>query len=100
MSLPLDEALFDLDKFESELSTQPKQNIAHFRHALSQTYQEMSDRFWAGRSASELVYLQANFIDEILRHAWHQFFPQPDEHIALIAVGGYGRGDASSRGRG
>jgi [protein-PII] uridylyltransferase len=93
MAAQLDEAFFSLSEFEAALSTQPNQNIPQFRAALNRAYSEMSERFWAGRSATELVYMQAAFLDEILRHAWRQFFAETDQHIALVAVGGYGRGE-------
>ncbi|MBI1421977.1 MAG: [protein-PII] uridylyltransferase [Gammaproteobacteria bacterium] len=93
MAAQLDEALFNLPQFESALSTQPNKNIPLFRHALTSAYAEMSERFWAGRSATELVYMQASLIDEILSHAWRQFFSATDKNIALMAVGGYGRGE-------
>jgi [protein-PII] uridylyltransferase len=93
MAAQLDEELFNLKEFETALATQPKQNISHFRAALNHAYSEMSERFWAGRSATELVYMQARLIDEILRHAWRQHFSDSDKNIALVAVGGYGRGE-------
>jgi [protein-PII] uridylyltransferase len=93
MTVQLDEALFNLNDFEAGLSTQAQQNISQFRNALNRAYAETSERFWAGRSATELVYQQAAFIDEILRHAWRQFFSDDDRNIALVAVGGYGRGE-------
>ncbi|MEJ2360359.1 MAG: [protein-PII] uridylyltransferase [Gammaproteobacteria bacterium] len=93
MAAKLDDALFNLHKFETSLTDQASQNIPHFRNALNHAYEEMSERFWAGRSATELVYLQAALIDEILGHAWRQFFAGDDQNIALLAVGGDGRGE-------
>ena len=93
MTVQLDDALFNLNEFEAALNTQPTETISHFRRALSHAYDEMSERFWAGRSATELVYLQASLIDEILGHAWRLYFSDNDKNIALVAVGGYGRGE-------
>ena len=93
MGAQLDEELFNLKEFETALNNQPNKTISHFRTALNHAYSEMSERFWAGRSATELVYMQAQFIDEILRHAWLQYFDDTDKNIALVAVGGYGRGE-------
>ena len=93
MAAQLDEALFNLSEFEAAISSQPKKAVTHFRAALTRAYNEMSERFWAGRSATELVYMQARLIDEILHHAWLQYFSKPDTNIALVAVGGYGRGE-------
>jgi len=93
MAAQLDESLFDLQEFEAALKTQPHKAITHFRAALARASGEISERFWAGRSATELVYLQSRFIDIILTHAWRLYFPDTDKNIALIAVGGYGRGE-------
>lgn len=93
MAVLLDDALFDVDAFKSSLTKQADQNIAHFRDALANAHAEMAERFWAGRSATELVYLQAALIDEVLGLAWQQFFDADEDHVALIAVGGYGRGE-------
>ncbi len=93
MAVQLDDALFNLAEFEATLKDQSNQTISHFRSALSHAYGEISERFWAGRSATELVCLQARFIDEILDHAWRLYFSESDNNIALVAVGGYGRGE-------
>lgn len=93
MSAMLDDALFNVNAFKSSLTEQASQNIAHFRDVLTSAHAEMAERFWAGRSATELVYLQAALIDEVLSLAWQQFFDAQDNNIALLAVGGYGRGE-------
>lgn len=93
MTALLDEAIFNITEFETALSSHPNKVISHFRTALNHAHQELSERFWAGRSATELVYMQAHLIDEILGHAWRLFFSDKDKNIALVAVGGYGRGE-------
>ncbi len=40
-----------------------------------------------------LIHQRANFIDRLLQLAWQHFMPADDDGIALIAVGGYGRGE-------
>lgn len=93
MAAQLDEKLFNQEEFEASLNSQPNKSISHYRAALARAYDEMSERYWAGRSATELVYMQARLIDEILGHAWRQHFSDIDKNIALVAVGGYGRGE-------
>jgi [protein-PII] uridylyltransferase len=93
MAVLLDDAVFNLNEFEAALANHPAKAISHFRALLNHAYTELSERFWAGRSASELVYMQATLIDEILGHAWRLYFSDTDKNIALIAVGGYGRGE-------
>jgi len=93
MAVHLDDAVFNLNEFETAVADHPDKAISHFRTALNRAHDELSERFWAGRSATELVYMQAALIDEILGHAWSLHFPEEDKNIALVAVGGYGRGE-------
>ncbi|QYK02519.1 bifunctional uridylyltransferase/uridylyl-removing protein GlnD [Shewanella psychrotolerans] len=60
--------------------------------ALKQQNQELLERFSAGESVTELVSQRCRFVDELLIKQWqlHQLTEHP---IALIAVGGYGRGE-------
>ncbi len=93
MSARLDRELFDHQQFQSALTNQPNQPIQVFRETLNQAKQVLESRFYAGRSATELVRQRALVVDEVLQHAWQQFFKPHDPDIALIAVGGYGRGE-------
>ena len=49
------------------------------------------ESFRAGTSASELIRRRSDFMDEILAIAWNQFLAGAGDHLALVAVGGYGR---------
>ena len=87
-----DKELFDEDAFDSALEehTSP---ISVFKKALSQSTDVLIERFKAGRAATELVHARAKVVDEVLKKAWLLYFPKDAEDIALIAVGGYGRGE-------
>jgi adenylate kinase family enzyme len=50
-------------------------------------------RFRAGRDIRRLVEDRAWFVDQILQEAWKRFTWSEDADIALLAVGGYGRGE-------
>ncbi len=93
MTKPLETELFDPDDFETQLTDSPNTPIPIFKAALTHANEILKQRFQQGRSATELVYLRAQVVDEILRHSWHRFFTATDLNIALIAVGGYGRGE-------
>ena len=62
------------------------------KNALKQQNQELLERFSAGESVTALVSQRCRFVDELLIAQWqaHQLDGTP---IALIAVGGYGRGE-------
>jgi [protein-PII] uridylyltransferase len=88
----LDTELFDAQTFDAALqSDQPP--LALFRDTLKAANQVLVDRFYAGRAATELVYARADLVDALLTRAWALSLPTHAEDIALLAVGGYGRGE-------
>ncbi len=100
MSLPADrvkpapdlQPIFDGAAFDQAL-TSDAQSVAIYREALKTGSQRLAERFRAGIPVTELVTARARLIDELLRRTWrtHQLGERSD--IALIAVGGYGRGE-------
>lgn len=88
----IDAELFDKTKFEYELQTQTN-NLTVFKTTLNNANEVLLQRFKAGRSATELVQARSHVVDEVLVKAWQQYFPDNSADIALLAVGGYGRGE-------
>ncbi|WP_439105988.1 [protein-PII] uridylyltransferase [Congregibacter sp.] len=66
--------------------------IPKLRNALQSASTQLDCEFGDGRSAGELLRSRATLIDDLLRHAW-EALGLPKERIALVAVGGYGRGE-------
>nr|VFJ60379.1 MAG: UTP--GlnB (protein PII) uridylyltransferase, GlnD [Candidatus Kentron sp. FW] len=64
-----------------------------FRNTLKTIRKTLQDRFFAGESAEILVRQQAEQIDVLLHRIWSQSLSSEISHIALVAVGGYGRGE-------
>ncbi len=93
MTQQIDAELFDQQAFDTELSQSRQPPIALFKHTLKQATETLFERFRAGRSATELVYARSRIADAVLQRAWARFFNPEDKDIALIAVGGYGRGE-------
>jgi [protein-PII] uridylyltransferase len=85
-------ALFDAHAFETSLSASSNP-VKLFRDTLRQAGQALQYRFLDGEQVASLVAHHARFIDDILIHAWHHSIGETAEEIALIAVGGYGRGE-------
>jgi [protein-PII] uridylyltransferase len=63
-----------------------------WRALLNQAHEELKERFLAEEPVEELVHARAALIDAVLRAAWRKHCPTQDRW-ALVAVGGYGRGE-------
>ena len=63
------------------------------RKALEEASRNIRDRFLAGESVVDLVHLRAAVIDELLLHLWQTHTDRCTDAAALVAVGGYGRGE-------
>ncbi len=80
---------FRQEKFRENLEKQP--SIAVFKDAISGINAHLEKRFFQEEDIRYLVSERSAFIDLILHYAWHQKAWGAD--IALVAVGGYGRGE-------
>jgi [protein-PII] uridylyltransferase len=69
------------------------QSTSHCRDALAAATENLSERFRAGESVVDLVTARSDVIDEILIRLWHEYAGHITNSAALVAVGGYGRGE-------
>ena len=55
----------------------------------------LAQRFWAGEDIETIVRSRAEFFDQLIRELWARIkWPEAAaQHVALFAVGGYGRGE-------
>lgn len=67
--------------------------LAAFRRALRAGGAALKQQFEAGQSVDALVRERARLMDELIQHAWRLHMGPAGETLALIAVGGYGRGE-------
>lgn len=88
----VDPELFDRGQFQAELALKSSP-IAAFKKAIRQAKDVLDARFANGRDIRRLVEDRAWCVDQILREAWARFDWSEDADIALLAVGGYGRGE-------
>ncbi len=85
-----DPQLFDKHAFLNDTTENPSA-ITHYKAALARGSQYLADKFERGAPVKELVYKRAWLIDQLLISAWAEHINSDD--MALVAVGGYGRGD-------
>ncbi|OQR35069.1 [protein-PII] uridylyltransferase [Pseudomonas sp. T] len=88
----VDPELFDRGQFQAELALKSSP-IAAFKKAIRQANEVLDARFNGGRDIRRLIEDRAWFVDQILQQAWNRFDWGDDADIALVAVGGYGRGE-------
>jgi [protein-PII] uridylyltransferase len=56
---------------------------------------ELGESFRSGRPVAELLKRRAQFVDALLVERWTHLLGSHAERLALVAVGGYGRGELS-----
>ena len=66
------------------------------RQFLVADEQALAQRFDAGEDVDALLEARARSVDGVVVHAWGRCFPEPDG-LALLATGGYGRGELFPR---
>lgn len=84
-------ALYDFQRLEEQLES----GLAHIpllKQALGLINQRLDQAFYDGADIRDLVYGRAWAMDQLLACTWRQFI-LPSHPIALLAVGGYGRGE-------
>jgi len=84
--------LFDAGRFDAEIDA-GSPPLPLFRAALRHGDQVLKERFARGVSSAQLVPARAALVDQLLTRAWRRLSDLPETHAALVAVGGYGRGE-------
>ena len=87
-----DPELFDPSQFQAELALKSSP-IAAFKKAIQQARSVLDQRFCSQRDIRRLIHERAWFVDQLLAAAWQRFAWGEADDIALLAVGGYGRGE-------
>jgi hypothetical protein len=79
-----------------EALTAGSEPIPAFRQALREGRQRLFDAFDQGVPAADLVRTHSLLVDSVLTRAWARHLPPTSPGalpLALVAVGGYGRGE-------
>ncbi|MEM7082383.1 MAG: [protein-PII] uridylyltransferase [Pseudomonadota bacterium] len=67
--------------------------IPTYRQTLDRARERLRERFRNNEPIEDLVRDQARLVDGVLLRLWRTFLGQQYDAIALVAVGGYGRGE-------
>ena len=69
--------------------------LALFRNALKHGRATLKEHYFEGTKAPEIIATHAWLVDQLLKRAWDHHRPLLNDkiNIALVAVGGYGRGE-------
>ena len=71
-------------------------DIGELKRRIAQADAALAERFWAGEDVDALVAERARTLDAFLAEIWQHWFERND-NLALLAVGGYGRGELHPR---
>jgi len=67
--------------------------VSDLREALVHAGDDLTARFKDGQPVTDLVRLRASLVDRVLIWLWHEHAGPLRESAAIVAVGGYGRGE-------
>ncbi|BES70801.1 [protein-PII] uridylyltransferase [Marinobacter nanhaiticus D15-8W] len=84
--------VLDKASLESQIAEAPSP-ISPARKALSEAFKAHADAFKTGADIRELVMARALTVDRVLSLLWQRYPFSQSGDIALVAVGGYGRGE-------
>ncbi len=68
-------------------------NVERYKDVLAEAQRGFDAKFLANVDIRQLICGRAAVIDTVLRAAWQHFMPAGQDFAALVAVGGYGRGE-------
>ena len=67
--------------------------VHNFRQALDRAHKDLEQRFYENEDVEKLVRQRAQVVDDAILVAWDHLTGNLTQSSALIAVGGYGRGE-------
>ncbi|HEY5808060.1 MAG TPA: [protein-PII] uridylyltransferase [Povalibacter sp.] len=82
-----------LNGLQQSLTAGTDENVAVFRGALTEGDNRLKQRFTDDEPVEQLVRDRARLVDTLLKTAWKLHVGDYARDVALIAVGGYGRGE-------
>ncbi len=75
------------------MSQKNPQLVSYGKDTLAKLYQDIEISFNAEKNGSALMTQMCQGVDDMLVHIWQRIAPESSQHIAFVAVGGYGRAE-------
>jgi [protein-PII] uridylyltransferase len=88
-----DGTALDWDAVDRWLENPGEDRLTEYRTLLRSSTEALKQRFLHGDSVEQLVRDRATIVDKVIVSAWQEFTGKKNTSIALVAVGGYGRGE-------
>ncbi|VAW56616.1 [Protein-PII] uridylyltransferase / [Protein-PII]-UMP uridylyl-removing enzyme [hydrothermal vent metagenome] len=85
--------IFNEHDFTDQLAAHPDQLLNIFKQTIQSGDEAIKEAFEANASPQDIINTRAQFVDQLLIQVFNHYFKHCNQKIALIAVGGYGRGE-------
>lgn len=92
VSLPNNQGL-DWEAIDRYLRQETSDKLHLWRDVLQAAGESLKQQFLANRPIEQLVSDRARLVDRVIVRSWAHFRGRKEASMALIAVGGYGRGE-------
>ena len=86
------ETVCNWSEFDEAIS-QADTPLSVFKAQLKSSNEFLKTQFETGVPVEEVVKQRATLVDQLLTRIWHEGIEKNSSEIALLAVGGYGRGE-------
>jgi len=83
----------DWAAIDALLNEAPDNRLQHWRNVLNAGGESLKEQFLAKAPIERLVAERARLVDQLIVHSWESFSGRREASMALVAVGGYGRGE-------
>lgn len=80
-------------QLENCAADQPQERVKLLKAAVNKTDEGLKTLYQNGSDVNNIVFGRSYLTDKLINAIYHILFKQVDQEIALIAVGGYGRGE-------
>ncbi len=85
--------LLDEQKLRNVLASNPENVLSFLKASVTTINQGLKQLYLNGTPVEEIVLGRASLIDQLLTTLFEHYFASVEQSVALVAVGGYGRGE-------